>query len=61
MNTTPFSTIRQQAAAGALALSITLGMLLAIDGLAAQGVQDAQMAAAATQVVAAPAAAASGV
>ena len=62
MHTTPFSTARQRAAACALALSITLGMLLAVDGLAAHGVNDAQLAAAAAaQWVAAPSRAASGV
>ncbi len=62
MNTTTFSTARQQATACALALTVTLGMLLAVNGLAAHGVNDAQMAAAAAaQWVAAPVGAASGV
>ena len=55
--TTPFSTTRQQAAAGALAFTVTLCMLLGVNGLAAQGAADAHMAAAATLVVAAPKAA----
>ena len=47
MNTTTFSTARHQATAFALALTLTLGMLLGVNGLATQGGADAQMAAAA--------------
>ena len=60
MNTTTFSNARQQATASALALTVTLGMLQAVNGLAFHGVNDAQMAAAAAaQWVAAPVGAAS--
>lgn len=58
--TTTFSTTRQQTAAGALAFTLTLGMLLAVNGLATQGAVDARMAAAAAPVAAVPAATASG-
>ena len=39
-----FSTIRQQASAAALALSLTLAMLLSVNLLATQPTADAQMA-----------------
>lgn len=51
MNTTTFSTARHQATAFALALTLTLGMLLGVNGLATQGGADAQMAAAAAAAV----------
>jgi hypothetical protein len=57
MNTNPFSTARHQAIAFAGALALTLTMLLGVNGLAAQGAAEAQMAAAATLVVSAPRAA----
>ena len=60
MNTPTFNTARHQATAVALAFALTITMLLGVDGLAAQGAADAQMAAAATQVVAAPSTAGSG-
>ncbi len=61
MNTTTFSTARHQATAFALALTITLGMLLGVNGLAIQRGVDAQMAAAAAQTAPAFSLAAGGV
>ena len=54
MNTATFTAARHPATAFALALTLTLAMLMGVNGLAAQGAADAQMAAAATMMVAAP-------
>ncbi len=53
MNTTTFSTPRHQATAFALALTLTIVMLLGVNGLATQGGADVQMAAAAARTAAA--------
>ncbi len=46
MNTYELNTTRQQAAAGMLAIAMTLGMLLGVNHLAAPNSTDAMMAAA---------------
>jgi hypothetical protein len=61
MNTNTFTPARPSFFAGALALSMTLAMLLGVNGLAAHGAAEAQLAAAAAQWAAAPALASSGV
>jgi hypothetical protein len=52
MNTTTFSTTRRPFTAFALALSITAGLLLGANGLAAHGVAAAQLACVTTPSVA---------
>jgi hypothetical protein len=60
MNTPAFSTPRQPFAAFALALTLTLGMLMGVHGLATQGGTDAQLAAAAARTAAAASAVSAG-